>query len=163
SSALEASRTETIAEVARAIRRGPHRDRVADLVIDAIARFAPGCVAAMLLVIRGTTAIGWKAFHRSGGAAPAIAVPLDRPGLVPDVIVRAPPARGAARELGAIDLLVLRALGEPEGELGVVPITVAGKVMCLIALATGRDAELTHVETIATAAGTAFGRLMRDA
>jgi hypothetical protein len=45
----------------------------------------------------------------------------------------------------------------------IVPVPIAGQVMCVIALATASDAPVTEVETIAAAAGAAFARLMRAA
>ena len=155
--------TNTLADAARAIRRGPHRDRVADLVIDALSRFAPTCDAAMLLVIRGETAIGWKTFCRSGATPAELAVPLDQAGLVPKAIENGHMVRGSAASLGPIDMLLLRALDMPTGDLAIVPIAIASRVMCVIAIASEPDVTLTNVDTIATSAGTAFARLMRDA
>ena len=87
----------TFGEATRAIRRSTDRDRVGDLIIDAIDRFAPTCDAAMLLVIRGETAIGWKSFCRSGDQPPETAVRLDQPGLVPTTITTNTTTRAAAR------------------------------------------------------------------
>lgn len=154
---------DTIADAARGIRRGGHRDRVAELVIDALTRFTPTCEAAMLLVIRGGTAIAWKHFCRSGATPAELAVPLEQAGLVPRAVDRATTMRGAAGALGPIDMLLLRALDKPDGELVIVPIAISGHVMCVIAIATEPDAVLPNVETIATSASTAFARLMRDA
>ena len=74
---------------------------------------------------------------------------------------RAMPARSPSTELGAIDLLLLRSLGR-SGDLVVVPVAIAGTVMCVIAMVTAKRAE-RGVEAIAAAAGAAFARLMRDA
>ncbi len=117
----------------------------------------------MLLVLRGGTAIAWKHFCRSGTTPAELAVPLDQAGLVPKAIDEAATARGSAGDLGAIDMLLLRALDKPESDLVVVPIAIAGRVMCVIAIATEPDAALANVDTIAMAASTAFARLMRDA
>ena len=147
----------------RAIRRGGNRERVAELVIDTIDRFAPGSETAMLLIIRGEVAIGWKWFDRSGATPPELAVPMDQPGLVPTVVERNAMGRCAADQLGPIDLLLLRALGNPDDDLVVIPVAVAGRVMCLIATAAEPDAPVEVVEAIAEAAGTAFARLIRNA
>jgi hypothetical protein len=158
-----ADKAGTLADAARAIRRSPHRDRVADLVVDALARFAPACEAALLLIIRGDIATGWRHFSRAGVTPPEVAVPLDAPGLVPTAARRAATVRASGKDLGAIDQRLLAALGLPNHELVVVPVAIAGQVMCVIAAATEPGAALPTVETIATSAGTAFARLMRDA
>ncbi|MGN6109162.1 MAG: hypothetical protein ACTHU0_28915 [Kofleriaceae bacterium] len=153
----------TLGEATRAVRRATHRDRVADLAIDAIERFLPACDAAVLLVVRGDVAIGWKGFSRAGHPLPEIGVPLDHPGLVPRAIQRAQTARAPASELGPIDQLLLVSLGKRSGELAVVPVLIGGQVMCLIALVGELEAPLSGADTIAAAAGAAFARLMRDA
>jgi hypothetical protein len=158
-----ATRTpQTLTDATRAIRRGPDRDRVADLVIDTLQRFAPVCRAAMLLVIRGQVAIGWKHFCRDGATPPELAVPMDEPGLCPIAAEEGCAARAPCDVLGAIDMLLLRALGCMDGDLVVVPIPIAGKVMCLIAAAVDEGAQVAPVEAVAAAAGAAFARLIRD-
>ncbi|HET9988836.1 MAG TPA: hypothetical protein VFQ65_09950, partial [Kofleriaceae bacterium] len=156
---------ESLPEAAKFIRRSPDRDRVAELVIDALVRFAPTAEAAMLLVIRGGSATAWKHYCRSGANQPELAVPMDQPGLVPRAAESGSTVRGTGRELGAIDARLLKALGAgPDcGELAIVPIAIAGKVLCVLAVALAPGATLGPVETIATSAGTAFARLMRDA
>jgi hypothetical protein len=165
--AVEERESDSLADAAKAIRRSPDRDRVAELVIDALVRFAPCADAAMLFVIRGGSATGWKYFCRSGADQPELAIPMDQAGLVPRVVESCMTMRGKVKELGAIDARLLSEL-EPSAdgelrELAVVPIAIAGKVMCLLAVATTVDAQIGSIETIATSAGTAFGRLMRDA
>ena len=156
---------DTLAGAAKLIRRSPDRDRVAELVIDALVRFAPAAEAAMLFVIRGGSATGWKHYCRTGAEQPELAVPMDQPGLVPRAAETGSTVRGVASELGAIDARLLKALGAGPGgqEIAVVPIAIAGKVMCLLVVALTAGATLGPVETIATSAGTAFARLMRDA
>ena len=156
---------DSLPSAARLIRRAPDRDRVAELVIDALVRFAPIAEAAMLFVIRGDSATGWKHYCRTGAGQPELAVPMDQPGLVPRAAQSGTTVRGLASELGAIDARLLKALGAGPScdELAVVPIAIAGKVMCLLAVALAPGSMLGPVETIATSAGTAFARLMRDA
>lgn len=148
----------------RAIKRGPNRDRVAELVVETLDKYVPSCNAALVLVIRGGVAIGWKHFNRAEGGNPDVAVPLDQEGMVPDVIARKAPARSAAEDLVALDGLLLRAVGSDENsELVVVPIMIADQVMCLLAASTAPGAEIAPLEAVASAAGTAFARLIRDA
>lgn len=162
--------TESLVEATRAIRRAGQRDRVAELVVDALVRFVPVCEAAILLVVRGEVALSWKQFSRSGGPTSELAVPLDEPGLVPTAITRNAIARAGVGELGLIDEALLRALrgeraegGAAAGDLVVVPIAIADQVLCAIATATAPDANVEGVEAVAAAASIAFARLIRDA
>ncbi|HET9622126.1 MAG TPA: hypothetical protein VFP84_12220 [Kofleriaceae bacterium] len=151
----------TLGEATRAIRRGPGRDRVAELVIDGLERFT-AADAAILLVIRGATAIGWKGFVRASCALGEIAVPMDAGSLVPLAVERNATVRRPCGELCEIDRLLLASLGRTTGELVVVPIAIVDQVMCVIALAADA-APIPGAEAIAAAAGAAFARLMRDA
>lgn len=153
----------TLGEATRAIRRSTGRDRVADLVIDTLDRFAPACEAAIMLVVRGATAIGWKGFLRGGGALGEIAVPMEDGGLVPRAVELNVTLRKPCSELDAIDRLLMASLGRNTGDLVVVPISIADQVMCVMAIATAENAPLSSAEPIAAAAGAAFARLMRDA
>jgi hypothetical protein len=153
----------SLAETTRAIRHSTGRDRVADLVVDALERFAPRCEAAILLVIRGATAIGWKGFQRGRGGLGEIAVPMEHGGLVPMVVGLNATLRKSCSELDRIDRLLLTSLGGETSDLVVVPIAIAEQVMCVIALATASDAPVSAAESIAAAAGIAFARLMRNA
>lgn len=153
----------SLTDATRAIRRAADRDRAADLIVDTLQRFAPVCDAAMLLVIRGEVAIGWKHFCRDGTTPPELAVPMDQPGLCVSAVERACAARAPADDLGAIDTLLLRALGKMDGDLVVVPIPIAGRLMCLLAVVTREGAQIAPVEAVASAAGAAFARLIRDA
>lgn len=162
-SAEPAAAPKSFIEAARAIRRAAHRDRVADLVIDTLDRFVPSCEAAVLLVIRGGVAIGWKQFSRVRSPSAELAVPLDQPGLVPTVIERNSVVRSNVAQLGAIDEKLMRSLSAPRGDLVVVPIAIADRVMCLIAATTEPNARLEALEGVGHAAAAAFARLIRDA
>jgi hypothetical protein len=153
----------TLGEATRAIRRSTDRDRVADLVLDTLDRFAPACEAAIMLVVRGETAIGWKGFQRQGGGLGEIAVPLEDTGLIPRAVEHNVTLRLPATALDAIDQLLLDTLGQPSADLVIVPISIASQVMCVIAIAATAGAVLTSAEQIAAAAGAAFARLIRDA
>lgn len=153
----------TLGEATRAIRRGSDRDKVGELVMSTIETFVPTCAAALLLVVRGELAIGWKGFSRSGAAVPEIGVPLNEPGLVPRVAQRVQSLRSPVTDLTPIDQLLVVSLTQQPGDLVVVPVTIGGQVMCLIAMVTARDEQIESTESIAAAAGAAFARLMRDA
>jgi len=161
---VEGSKTaDNLDAATRSIRRATNRDRVAELVMETMQRFAPMCQAAMMVIVRGEIAIGWKHFARDGEVAADIAVPMDQPGLVPVVVATNQTHRKACGDLRPIDQALLRALGREDGDLVVVPVPIGGNVMCMIATAVDVGAACGIVETIATAASTAFGRLLRDA
>jgi hypothetical protein len=136
---------------------------VAGLVVDALREFVPECDAALLLVVRGSVAIGWKHFARGRDSTPEVAVPLDQPGIVPAVIAKRQLGRCGADDLGPIDSLLMRELGGLDGELVVAPIMIGSRVMCLVAAAMQKGADTSAVDAVATAAGAAFARLIRDA
>lgn len=152
----------TLGEATRSIRRATDRDRVATLVIEALFRFAPSCHAATMMVVRGGIATSWRGFCRSGAPEAEVVVPLDQPGLVPRASHRNATTRAPMSDLGPIDQLLLASLGAT-GELCVVPVSISGQVLCVIAMVTEPDAQLGTAESIAVAAGAAFARLMRDA
>jgi hypothetical protein len=142
----------TLGEATRSIRRAPDRDRVAELCMQTIERFALSCEAAALLVMRGLVATTWKGFCRHGDGQSELSVPLDQPGLVPRAVTESVTVRCPASDLGPIDRLLLASLGHghaSDRDLVVVPISIG---------APGGTAE-----TIAAAVGAAFARLMRSA
>lgn len=153
----------TLGEATRAIRRATNRDRVADLCVDTLFRFAPSCAAASLMVVRGQVATTWKGFIRDGSPPPEIAVPLDQPSLIPKAVHRNTTVRAPSTELGPIDQLLMVSLAQRTGDMVIVPISIAKQVMCVIALVTDTDAPIATAESVAAGAGAAFARLMRDA
>ena len=154
---------QTLGEATRAIRRATDRDRVAELVLAAIDRFLPTSEGAVLLVVRGGLAIGWKGFARGAASLAEVGIPLDEPGMLPRAIQRCTTVRSPASDLGPIDQLVLVSLGAQTGELIVVPVSIGNQVMCLIAIVASEHPNVSAAESIAAAAGAAFARLMRDA
>ena len=150
----------TLGEATRAIRRAGDRDRVVDLMMMAVDRYAPAIEAALLLVVRGDAALGWRGFSRGGRQIPEIAVPLDQSPLAHAVVETKAPMRCLCDNLEAIDMLLFRALGGEDGHLVVVPVVIGEQVMCLVATV---GPESPEIVSIATAGGVAFARLMRDA
>ncbi|MBA3821012.1 MAG: hypothetical protein H0X17_19155, partial [Deltaproteobacteria bacterium] len=153
----------TLGEATRAIRRSHDRDRVVELAMETLFQFSLPCEAAVMLVVRGDAAMSWRGFCRSGASLAEIAVPMDQPGLVPRVIHRNQAARAISSDLGPIDQLLLVSLGQQSGDLAVVPVSIGGQVMCVIAMVIAADASIATGESIAAAAGAAFARLMRNA
>jgi len=145
--------------VLEAIARATDRDGVASLLLDAIDRFAPGCDAAAMLLIRGGVAVGWRSFSRSG-ALQDVVVPLGYPGLVPAAIATATTRRAAFAEVHAVDQILLRMLGKHDGDLAVIPLAVSGHVPALIACAIAPGEPASVIEGCATSAAAAFGRLV---
>lgn len=153
----------TLADATRAIRRAKDRDKVGELAMEALLRFATACEAAVFLVIRGEAATAWKGFHRGGAPTPELNVPLDHPGLVPRAIASNATEIAPAAKLGPIDQTLLVSLGRTGGDLAVVPIAIGGQVMCAIVMTTATDAAIQTAESIAAATGAAFSRMIRDA
>jgi len=154
----------TLGEATRAIRRSTDRDKVVELVLLTLEKFIPSLEAAVMLVLRGEIAIGWKGFSSGGQALPEIAVPLELPGLIPRAIHGQATVRGASSELEEIDRLLLTSLGVTgDKELIVVPVMIAGQVMLTMALVAAPECSIHSTESIAVATGAAFARLMRDA
>jgi hypothetical protein len=158
----------SVDELARAVRRAETRDRVGELIIDALAEL-PGAPldAAAIFVVRPPLAIGWKGFCDDGRAViDSLAVPLDQAGLL-------------ARSYGEKETLVVepRAAtvidermwslfgGLPPRYVLVAPICVGDHVVCILYAQSSSglgQAEALGI-TLAEAASTAFGRLLRAA
>jgi len=156
----------TLGEATRAIRRATDRDRVAELCMQTIERFAQSCEAAALLITRGQVATTWKGFCRHGDGQTELSVPLDQPGLVPRAVARSTTVRSPSSDLGAIDRRLLASLGHGHAshrDLVIVPIPIGAQVVCVLAMVTEPDAPSGTAETIAAAVGAAFARLMRNA
>ena len=164
-SVSEAKGPTTLQEAAKGIRRGLSRDGVAELAIEALDEFVPQCSAALLLVIRGEIATGWLHFSRANTSTADVALPLDEPGLATRAIMHNMTARGMPDDLGPIDQALLHSLVEDSTEhhLAICPISIAGQVMCLLAAVVDHGSPSTALEVIASAAGAAFTRLIRDA
>ena len=155
--------TKTLGEATRAIRRATDRDKIAELCIDTMFRFAPSCAAANLLVVRGIVVTAWKGFVRDGSAPAEFSVQLDQPGLISKAVQRTATVRAPVSELSPIDQLLMVSLAQKSGELVIVPVTIAKQVMCVIASVTENEQTIATCESVAAAAGAAFARLMRDA
>ncbi len=75
----------SLEEATRAIRRASDRDRVAELAMTALQRFAPGIHTLAMFILRGEVAIGWKAQYLQQDAsaiAVNLVVPLDTPNII---------------------------------------------------------------------------------
>lgn len=139
------------------------RDDLARRVIGTVARFIPECHSALLLVVRGEAAVSWTSFCRDGTDLPALAVPIDYPGLVAATMRRKVTSRNASGDLGPIDYLLLASLGMQYGDLLVAPVVLLDHVIGMIVLASERRGATDKIDEIRAATGEAFTRLMKNA
>jgi hypothetical protein len=153
----------TLAEATRAIRRSTDRDRVGDLVVDTARRFCPMIQSLLLLVLRHDVAVGWKGY--AGVAAiPDLVLPLDEPSLARRALDTGMLAVGDAAHHSELDRRLVARLDPAAGALWIAPVMIGSRVVCLIAATTTAAAPVpTTLEAIASAAATAFARLMRAA
>jgi hypothetical protein len=137
------------------------RDELARRAIGTVARFIPQSQSAMLLVVRGDAAVAQTMFSREGRDLPALAVPLDRAGLVAAVLRRKTITRGASGDLAPIDSLLLDQLGLQFGDLVVAPLVIGGHVFGAIVVAMTSQSALGSLDAITRATCAAYARLMR--
>ncbi len=158
----------TLAEAARAIRRGLSRDRVGELAASTLQSFGGGALTAgILFVIREEVAIGWKGFI-AGIDDPVLeelAIPLSAQTVL----------GAAARERRALlietpagaemDHRLWRALGHPDpGQVAVAPVVLADHPVCLVYGQAAKMAPFAELFAAVTQATTsAFARLLRAA
>lgn len=154
---------DSLPEALAEIELASDRDELARRVIGTVARFIPESLSALLLMIRGESAVSWTSFCRNGTELPPLAVPLGQPGLVSAVTKRGVVSRGASGDLQPIDYLLLEWLGAPYGDLVVAPLTIGEHVIGTIVLATEHRAGLVSLHVITQAASSAFTRLMQAA
>lgn len=160
----------TLPEALRAIRGGRDRDRVGDQCVEALRGFAVASLdAAVVLVVRGEVAMGWRGFLRDGelDVAP-IVVPLGEASVVAAARRDASAKRSdiAKSRPAAMEQRLIDAIGGPAPTyLLAAPVSIGQHVACVVYAqghgAMGLAAEV--VEGVAAAAGSAFGRLMRAA
>jgi len=139
------------------------RDYLARKAHGPVPPFVPESHSALLLVVRGEAAVSWTSFCRDGTELPALAVPLDHPGLCAAVMRRKVVTRNASGDLGPIDYLLLASLGMQFGDLVVAPVQMLDHVIGMIVLATEHRAAVTRVDAITAATSDALQRLMKNA
>ena len=121
----------------RAIRRSTSRTRVGAVLVSALEQGFGGALSAgMILTIRSGLLLGWRGFAR--GREPqvveAVAVPRDAASVFAGPCAEGlsyfgPPAGGGS----AVDRRLWAMLGDaPPAEVGVHPVTVFGKMACVI-------------------------------
>jgi hypothetical protein len=146
-------------DILERIRNAGDREQLGRLVLSAIGRFAPACEVAVILIVRGGVAIGWKSFSRAGEAIREVVVPLGREGLAA-AAAAGTPVHAINAELAPIDRVLLRWLGKPDGDLSVLPITLDGQVRMLVACASASRPQAEAIEACTAAAGDALTRLV---
>lgn len=155
-------------ELARAVRRAETRDRVGDLIVEALGEL-PGAPldAAAIFIIRPPLAIGWKGFCEDGNAViESLAVPLDQPGLLAAAYTSQQATVCSPTAATVIDERMWSLFGgRPPHHVIVAPICVGDQCVCILyahSRAGLGPAEALAI-TLADAAATAFGRLLRAA
>jgi hypothetical protein len=156
-------------ELLRTVRRAPTRDRVAELILTALAELPDAPLdAAVLLVVRQEVAIGWKGYCPDGGIAiESVALALRGTGAIGRCFQTAAAVTAAVDDDAAPLDRELWALlgGPPPAQLTIAPVVIGDQIVCLL-YGHGRG-DLSEVAPIiaelADAAGTAFGRLLRAA
>lgn len=155
-------------ELARAVRRAETRDRVGDLIIGALGEL-PGCPldAAAIFVVRPPLAIGWKGFCEEGAAViESLAVPLDQPGLLSHAYRAQRITVCAPTAATVIDERMWSLFGgPPPNHVIVAPIVVGDQCVCVLYGHSRQGLGIAEAlaVTLADAAATAFGRLLRAA
>jgi hypothetical protein len=156
----------TLEEAVRAVRRAISRDRVGELVAQALVAFSGADVGAVF-VIREPVAIGWKGVVRGAAVAlDAVAVAIDEPGAL---LATAHGRDGIAvvdrREASPVDRRLWRALGCGEPTCAVAArVAIGEQPVCLLYVqGEGADGARIVVERLAEATRIAFTRLLRAA
>jgi GAF domain-containing protein len=155
-------------ELARAVRRAETRDRVGELILEALSEL-PGAPldAAAIFVVRPPLAIGWKGFCEDGHAViESLAVPLDQPGLLADAYRAQRTTICSPTGATVIDERMWSLLGGlPPRHVLVAPIVVGDQCVCVLYVHSrvGLGIAEALCITLADAAATAFGRLLRAA
>jgi hypothetical protein len=160
----EPSVAATLMDATRAIRRSTDRDRVGELVIETVRRFAPRLVGVVILVLRHEVAVAWKGCCAAGETPPELVLPLDEPGLAQRALQTGMLVTAGTDELGPLDHKLIGCLDPTAGRLWMTPVMIGTRVVCLIAATSPTDEPSPNVlEVVASAAATAFARLMRAA
>jgi hypothetical protein len=156
----------TLDEAVRAVRRAVSRDRVGELVAQALVDFS-GAEVGAVFVIRDPVAIGWKGVARGSPVAlDGVAVALDEPGAL---LATAHGRDGLAvvdrREASPVDRRLWRALGCGEPPCAVAArVAIGDQPVCLLYIqGEGADGARVVVERLADATRIAFTRLLRAA
>lgn len=174
SDAHEGDSAASLDDATRSIRRATDRDRVAELAMGAIQRFAPGVHTIAMFILRGEVAIGWKAQALQqdvSAIAVNLVVPLDTPNVMTlasmegagmNVVRCADVATEIDRRL--VEAFATVAPSEPEVLL-VAPVKIKTIPACVvIALANDvTDATKPGFEAVIAAVSTAFARLIHAA
>jgi hypothetical protein len=135
--ALEgAKKIDTVEGAARAIKRATGRVRVGELLVSALESGFDGVLSAgMLMTMRANLLFGWRGFARGQDpeVVEAVALPMDVPSIF------SAPCRGSISYFGPptsqseVDerLWSVLGTGRPE-EIGVHPVTIFGRLACVI-------------------------------
>jgi hypothetical protein len=146
-----------------------NREQVADIVVDfMLPRFGCGLV----FLLRGTTANVWRGFAPGleARAIESIAFPMSMPSMFRTAKERAATFRGAPPPEGVyLHTQIWKYLhSEPPADVVVIPISIGGRVICLVyAHATDAsrlpDEHVRDLQAVCTAVASAFVRMIQRA
>ena len=169
----DTARSWSLSDCLRTIRGATGRDRVADHVMEAMSRGIDKCLdAGAIFVLRKTLAIGWKGFIRDGDPTrfESLAIPLDTPSILTSPVTTGVPWFGTPNPASSdIDPCIWEHLGTaPPLGVGVIPIMLHGRVVCLLYAHTADGAQMSdNTQTIllelSAAMAASFDRLVRAA
>ena len=140
--------------------RTSDRERVAQLVIEAVSHLVNPAEAAVLLTTRGDVAVSWTSFRRDRRVLPPLTVPVD--GSLAAALRTKQQQRTNAGALGPVDQLLFVTLGLTRGELVVTPLVARDRIIAILVVA-GTALDAAVIAAIAAAAAEGFARLMREA
>lgn len=141
--------------------RTSDRERVAQLVMEAVSHLVPTADAAVLLTPRSDVAVSWTSFRRDNRLLPPLAIPMD--GLVRSALRQKQQLRAPSTDLGPVDQLLFVTLGLTRGELVVTPLVARDRIMAALVVGGASKVDTAIVAAIAAAAAEGFARLMREA
>ncbi|MFT3692069.1 MAG: hypothetical protein QM831_02930 [Kofleriaceae bacterium] len=141
--------------------RTSNRERVAQLVIEAVEHLCPNAEAAVLLTPRSNVATAWTSFRRDGRLLPPIAVPMQ--GMIEKALSTKHQQRALSTELGPVDQLLFVTLGLTRGELVVTPLVARSRYIAVLVAGGASELDSALLSAIGAAAAEGFARLMGEA
>jgi hypothetical protein len=160
-----------IDDAVRAIKRATGRDKVGDLVVEALRRgFGEELEVGMVLVLREGMAVGWKGFVRGGldGLVELVAIPLGMPSAIAKAVHLGSDYAGPPMDDAPIETRLWKVLEVLRpAQLAAVPVPLFGELVCVLYGHVRRDGAISDAASgmrqLADAVSSAFERLTRAA
>jgi hypothetical protein len=154
----------------RSLRRATGRDRVGNIVVNVLASIGERVLdVAMILIVRETTAFGWKGFIRGedDDRVEALAIPVAQPSVIQAACVQGRTVRGKPECETQLDTALWEHLGTgTPKDLLVLPIVLFSRRAGVVYVHSRRaipEAVASDVAELADAMTSAFERLVRAA